>query len=256
MADTEHMFLSDMRRGAMVAFGISFPQFLLSPFLYRILNSSPQRKMFVLLLLYSFLALVSADVYCSSLIPPYAVPPLESCDAALRALEVAGAECGTGNIIFGPTSSGPRAVRLPAMYIGTGSQDPMSGLICVISILWQPQRRVRPPIVWIDIFPFRNIITAAYDIRDQCIKGSEQYHPRVGRAWIEPHNWVDVQFGSVLGPRGLVANASDVGSGALTVRLADGSIQTVTSSMLGQVGDCGAGSWFVNGLGTNISETS
>ena len=212
--------------------------------------------MFVLLLL-SFLTLVSADVHCSALTPPYLVPPVESCDAALRALEQAGAECGTGSIIFGPNAKGPRSVGLPAMYIGRQPYIPMSELICVISILWQPKRGVRPPIAELDIFPFNNILIAAYDIRNQCIEGSQRFHPRLGRAWIEPHNWVDVQFGSVLGPRGLSINASDVGSGNLTVMMADGSNQTVASSMLlGQIGGCGAVTGLENGLGVNISETS
>ena len=213
--------------------------------------------MFVLLLLSSFLALVSADVHCSALVPPYLVPPLESCDAALVALEQAGAECGAGSIIFGPKSRGSRTVGLPAIYIGRQPYIPMSDLTCVISILWQPKRGVRPPIADLDIFPFNNILIAAYDIRNQCIEGFETFHPRLGRAWIEPHNWVDVQFGSVLAPRGLFINASDVGSGNLTVMMADGSNQTVSSSMLlGQIGGCGAVTGLENGLNADISETS
>ena len=213
--------------------------------------------MFVLLLLSSLLTLVSADVHCSALIPPYLVPTLESCDAALVALEQAGIECGTGSIIFGPKSKGPRTVGLPAMYIGRQPYIPMSDFTCVISILWQPKRGVRPPIAELDIFPFNNVLIAAYDIRNKCIEGSERFHPRLGRAWIEPHNWVDVQFGSVLAPRGLTINASDVESGNLTVMLADGSNQTVASSMLlGQIGGCGALTGLENGLDANISETS
>ena len=234
---------------------VLFPTTIAFPFLYRISNSSPPRKMFVLLLL-SLLTLVSADVYCSTLIPAYAVPPLESCDAALHALEQTYGRCGTGSIIFGPTSSGPRSVRLPAMYIGPRTQYPMSDLICVISILWQPKRGAQPPRSEFDIFSFSKILTAAYNIRNQCIKRSEHFNPRLGGAYIGPHEWVDVQFGSVLGPRRLTVNASDIGSGGLTVRMVDGSNQTVASSMLGQIGDCGAATGFENGLGANISETS
>lgn len=211
--------------------------------------------MFVLLLLSSFLTLVSADVHCTSLIPPYLVPTRASCDAALVALEQAGAECGTGTIIFGPNSKGPRTVGLPAMYIGR--QPHARELVCVISVLWQPKRGVRPPIAELDIFPFSNILTAADDIRNQCIEGSQIFHQRLGRAWIEPHNWVDVQFGAVLGPIGLTTNASDVGSGNLTVMMADGSNQTVASSMLlGQSGGCGAVTGLENGLNVNYVETS
>ena len=212
--------------------------------------------MFVLLLLSSFLTLVSASVYCSSLIPPYAVPPLESCDAALLALEQEDAQCGPGNLIFSPTATGARALRLPAVYIGSEPHAPMSDIICVIYILWQPKLRVRPPLTPLDLFPFNKILGAAYGIRDQCLKASEQYHPRLGRAWIGPHDWVDVQFGSVLGPRGLGINASDVGSGDLTVRMADGSNQTFTSSMLGQVGKCGAATGLEDEMSANILKTS
>ena len=246
MADTEHMFLSDMRRGAIVAFGSSFPTILASPFsvLHPEFVAATKDVRFI------FLALVSADVYCSTLFPPYAVPPLESCDAALRALEQAGARCGRGEIIFGPTSSGPGTVRLPAMYIGSEPQVPVSEAVCVISVLWQPKPGVRPPIAEFDMFTFSNILSAAYSIRNRCMKRSEQYHITLGRAWIQPHQWIDIQFGSVLGPRGLAINASDVRSGGLTVRMADGSNQTVASSMLGQMGDCGAAT------GANISEMS
>ena len=126
----------------------------------------------------------------------------------------------------------------------------MSDLICVISILWQPTDP--RPVASFDIFAFSKILSAAHSIRDQCIKGSEQFHPRLGRAWIEPREWVDVQFGYVLGPSGLAVNASDVGSGNLTLRLADGSNRTFASSMLQQVGDCGAATGFENGLGANV----
>ena len=211
--------------------------------------------MFVLLLLSSFFSLVSAYVSCSTLIPPYAVPPLESCDAALRALEQKNTQCGPGNVVFSPAASGARVQRLPAVYIGS-EQAPTTDLICVISILWQPKPGVRPSLTSVDLFPFSNILDAAYNIRNWCIKSSEVYHPRLGRAWIGPHNWVDVQFGSVLGPRGLAINASDVGSGGLTVRWANGSNQTVTSSMLGQVENCGAATGFEDGMGANILETS
>ena len=223
---------------------------------YCTLHSSSQRKMFVLLLLSSFLTLVSADVYCSALIPSYAVPPLASCDAAILALEQTGAVCGPGRLIFGPTSSGPLTVRLPVMYIGQQDVRSVSELICVISILWQPKPGERPPTAEFDIFTFSNIITAAYNIRNQCIKRSEHFNTRLGRAYIEPNEWVDVQFGSVLGPRRWPVNASDAESGGLTMMLADGSNQTFASSMLGQVGGCGAVTGLENGFGANISETS
>ena len=212
--------------------------------------------MLVLLLLASFLKLVSANVYCSTLIPPYAVPPLESCDSALDALEKENARCGPGNVIFSPTSSGARVLRLPAVYVDSEQRPPTSDLLCAISILWQPKPGARPAIMSLDLFPFQKIVNAAYDIRDHCIKSSAQYHPRLGRAWIGPHDWVDVQFGSVLGPRGLAANPSDVGSGGLTVRLADGTNQTVTSSMLGQIGGCGATTGFEDTIGAHILKVS
>ena len=142
------------------------------------------------------------------------------------------------------------------MYIGQQDVYPESELICVISIIWQSKRGVRPPIAEFDMFTFSNIITAAYKIRNQCIKRSEYFNTRVGGAYIDPHKWVDVQFGSVLGPRRWHVNASDAGSGGLTVILADGSNQTVASSMLGQIGGCSAIPGLENGLDANISKTS
>ena len=213
--------------------------------------------MLVLLLLASYLKLVSANVYCSTLIPPYAVPSLESCDSALDALEQENARCGPGNVIFSPTlSPGVRILRLPAVYVDSKQLPPASDLRCAISILWQPRPGARPAITSLDPLPFQKIINAAYSIRDHCIKSSAQYHPRLGRAWIGPHDWVDVQFGSVLGPRGLAANASDVGSRGLTVRLANGTNQTVASSMLGQIGDCGAATGFEDTIGAHIMKVS
>ena len=126
----------------------------------------------------------------------------------------------------------------------------------MVSILWQPKPGVRPPVTSLDLFPFNKILVAANGIRNFCLQGSEQYHPRLGRAWIGPHDWVDVQFGSVLGPRGFAINASDFGSGGLTVRMADGSNQTVTSSMLGQSGNCGAAPGLEDGIGANILNQS
>ena len=256
MADSEYMSLSDMRRGAMVTFGFSFATKLsfLLPFCF--LNSTSRRKMLVLLLLSSLLNLVSANVYCSTLIPPYAVPPLESCNSAIVALEQENARCGPGNVIFSPTSSGARILHLPAVYIDSEQLPLTSDLLCVISILWQPKPGARPAIMSLDLFPFQKILSAAYDIRNQCIKSSQQYYPRLGRAWIGPHDWVDVQFGSVLGPRGLGVNASDFESGNLTVKLADGTNQTVASAMLGQIGGCGSATGFEDGMGAKILKVS
>lgn len=238
-----------------LSLGTPWLQFFPSPVLYFFLTSSPRRKMFVLLLLSSFSSLVSASVHCSTLIPPHAVPSLESCDAALQALERTNAQCGPDKVVFSPTATGARVVRLPAVYIGS-EQAPTTDLICVISILWQPKPGARRSLTSVDLFPFGNILDAAYNIRNWCIRSSAHYYPRLGRAWIGPHNWVDVQFGSVLGPRGLAINASDVGGGGLTVRWADGSIQNVTSSMLGQSGGCGAATGFEGEMGANILKVS
>ena len=237
------MPLCDMRRCALSTFGYYSFTILPFPLSMFLLTSLPRRKMFLSLLLSSFSSLVSASVHCSTLIPPYAVPPLESCDAAIQTLERVNQQCGPGNVVFSPTATGSRVCRLPVVYIGS-EQAPTTDLICVISILWQPKPGARRSLTSLDLFPFGNILDAASNIRNWCIKSTVQYHPRLGRVWIGPHNWVDVQFGSVLGPRGLAINASDVGSGGLTVRWADGSIQNVTSSMLGQSGDCCAATGF------------
>lgn len=69
----------------------------------------------------------------------------------------------------------------------------------------------------------------------------------VGREWVEPNQWVDVQFGVVFGPEmvgrgwGNFSGGGVVGRGGgkVTVLMADGTSRSVDASALNQVGGCG-----------------
>ena len=53
----------------------------------------------------------------------------------------------------------------------------------------------------------------------------------LGREWIEPNEWVDVQFGIVSAAMGLASlrNAPAIGDKTLTVHLWDGSNRTIVA---------------------------
>lgn len=119
----------------------------------------------------------------------------------------------------------------------------MTPVWCVILILWQTRPNVHAPQDEFDVFPFSKILHAANAIRDRCLLRRRGHTPQIGREWILPHQWIDVQVGGIWGPNvgKLKGNASDnvLGAGDLTVFLADGTNMTISSSMLGR--------WNVNG---------
>lgn len=68
----------------------------------------------------------------------------------------------------------------------------------------------------------------------------------MGREWVEPNEWVDVQFGGVWGPEVLSGEGNfsgggrvGVGGGKVTGMLADGTNVSVVASVLDEVGGCG-----------------
>ena len=71
-------------------------------------------------------------------------------------------------------------------------------------------------------------------IREICWRGSQGTGPVpvIGRAWVTPNEWVDVQFGVINGPPSLDEwmNASEKGGGEMRVLLADGSYRDVVAS--------------------------
>lgn len=89
-----------------------------------------------------------------------------------------------------------------------------------------------------DVFPFEKVLQSANSINNECLIRRRGHTPQIGREWIQPHQWVDVQFGGIWDPaytRVLKGNASDniTGFGNGTVFLSDGTNMTVTISNLG-----------------------
>jgi len=95
-----------------------------------------------------------------------------------------------------------------------------------------------------DAFPFSKILQAARGIRNRCLVGRPGHKPTIGREWIRPSQFVDVQFGGVF-PRnvdGIKGNLSDTSEEDtnLTVYLADGSNLTFASNALGGTREYGS----------------
>ena len=97
-----------------------------------------------------------------------------------------------------------------------------------------------------DVFRFSKVLRAANGIRDRCLRDAPGLRRMVGREWVEPNEWVDVQFGGVFGPDWLsgwgIFSGGDgvVGGGReLRVVLADGTNMTVVPSVFNEVRGCG-----------------
>ena len=183
--------------------------------------------------------IASAEVVCCPDVPPPLLPSVASCDYAIRRLEHTLQEKGSGSITFSPLGSGTDGVALPAMFPGIGpGYVPMTPVWCVILIIWQPRPNVQLPRHDFDIFPFSRILQAANSIRDFCLIRRRGHTPQLGREWIMPNQWVNVQFGGIWGPGvdtmgGNRSNGIEmVGSGNLTVSLLDGTNMTFPSSIL------------------------
>lgn len=199
----------------------------------------------LLILTSIFAAVSSAEVICNNYLPHTLIPELQSCDYALRRLEITHQQHGSGNLIFSPTAEGAFVFSLPEIFIGAGADyTPSARTWCAIMITWQPRHITREPQVKEDVFPFSQILQAARDIRKRCLVGRPRHTPTIGREWIRPSQFADVQFGGVF-PRnlnGIKGNGSDTSEEDtnLTVYLADGSNLTFASNALGGTREYGS----------------
>ena len=212
----------------------------------------------LLLLLFPLLwgILSSAETICVPASFSGHMPALSSCDAALVKLEDLIVRCGNEKVIVGPTASGAHYIRLPLYYVDDAPSPGTSR--CVVQVTWQPRPRIRPPVASFDIFYPSVIQRTAFRIRDQCVQGNRFHGPQLGKEWIEPHQWVLVQFGSASVINETTGNFSDAASGNFSVMWADGTNQTVTDLMFGQTEGSGilSPSVFQNGAGLNVENDS
>ena len=143
----------------------------------------------------------TAEVICNPSVPQNLLPELASCDYALHQLEFEQRRRGHGNIIFSPSAKGAYVYELPSIYVGAGpNYTPAALTWCAILILWQPRPTAKPPLFDEDVFPFDKVLRAAYDIRNQCLLGKPGKLPQIGREWISPSEFVDVQIAGVFAP--------------------------------------------------------
>ena len=193
--------------------------------------------MFTLLLLTFAWAITSAEFICNPRVPPPLLPSVASCDYAIRRLEHTDQQRGSGDIIFSPIATEPHGISLPATFLGVGpGYTPVTPVWCIILILWQPRPSAQVPQETFDVFSFSKILQAANSIRDRCLIRRRGHTPQIGREWVAPHQWVDVQFGGIWGPEitMLKANASNnvLRAGHLTVYIADGTNMTISTSSI------------------------
>lgn len=159
-----------------------------------------------------------------------------ACNYAIHRLAYVTTQCPFEPTIFTPYSSSSEAVRLPLMFIGQGPDyTPPTPIWCTLLVLWQPKQSARaPPPTLADLFPFTWLLEAADAIRDYCWGGNYGLGsiPVLGRTWVLPNEWVDVQFGVVMRPEGFSEklNVSEKRGPDMTVLLADGSNMTLTAS--------------------------
>lgn len=199
--------------------------------------------MIMFLLLPIFSALTSAEVICNPSIPRTVLPELASCDYAISYLEYISAQCGPWPTILTAQPGGLGAIRLPLAAWGHGPHyTPSTPRWCVILVLWQPRPGSRPPPPTLsDIFYFDAVVQAAKSIREVCFNEGRGWIPMIGREWIEPNAWIDVQFGVVIPPSGGDGEYGKTEStgGNVTVLLADGSNRTVVPSLIDGNDTCG-----------------
>ena len=213
------------------------------------------------LVLHLHFSLSTAEVICSSQVPTWALPPIASCNYAIQRLERINNLCGPLPVIWSGLPGGGAAVRLPLMFVGQGPDyTPPSRLWCNIMIMWQPRPGSQaPPPTLSDFFPFRAVLFAAKSIRDVCMVAWPRSPPMLGRAWILPNQWVDVQFGVVVGSQVSdgVHNISTIADdGMVLVQLADGSNRTVLATAVKEDDfTCGKLIGQGNGLSGSIQET-
>ena len=170
----------------------------------------------------------TAETICNPDDPPPLVPSVGSCNYAISRLEALCQRCGSLPLIWTGIPAGPGAVNLPLTILGQGPDyQPPTRVWCTLLILWQPRPNSRvPPPTLADFFPINRVLYAAKNIRNMCLMDSPWSLPRLGREWILPNQWVDVQLGYVVAP-------SYGGHGdRVTVHMADGSNQTVNAHPL------------------------
>lgn len=182
-----------------------------------------------------------AEVLCNPNVPPSLTPSLQSCDYAIRRLEVIEQLCGMSPIVFSPTAAyAPNVFSLPAIFIGAGPHyTPTTQVWCAIMILWQPRPQVRPAVEQQDVFRFSMVLKAANEIRDRCLGRGTGRRSMVGREWVEPNQWVDVQFGGVWGPGVVEGQGNSSGGDGVGVMLADGTNMSIVPSALNEMRGCG-----------------
>lgn len=113
-------------------------------------------------------------------------------------------------------------------------------------ILWQPRPGTPPAVEGRDVFRFSKVLGAAKGIRHHCLRERPGSRSMIGREWVGPNQWVDVQFGGVFGPEVLRGQGNlssgdvmELEEGKLTVMLADGMNMSVVPSASNEVRDCG-----------------
>lgn len=178
-----------------------------------------------------------------------------ACDYALHRLASIAGQCPDEPIIFTAYSSSPDAAHLPLTFVGQGlDYTPSSRIWCVLLVLWQPRPVSRPPPPTLaDLFPFSRLLQTAEEIKDVCWGSSPGAVPlpTIGRAWVLPNQWVDVQFGVVFGPPSLEkANVAseEVQRSKMRVLLADGSHKTLNTPAINFLNaTCGGSTGHVGG---------
>ena len=191
--------------------------------------------------------LSSAEIICSD--SEIILPTLDSCARALHELSTWVEGCGASPRDFGPVIASPGVIPLPQYFV-----DPQINVVkCGIIISWAPRPSVPPPApLAVDTFYPTVIVYEAARIMRLCAYSNSQlydqrYPRKLGRAWIQPHQWVLVQFVPLLVNEG---NSGDLGSGNgnVTVMVDNGANTTVDASMINP-STCGSPSTLPNAPG-------
>ena len=169
--------------------------------------------------------LSSADTYCQRSL---AVPPLASCDRVLTTIVDFVREAGNYNRTFGPSDSLAK-ITLPIWFA-----DPMPsrhGASCSIMLRWRPRSRFpsshRVPYNFDHFLPVE-VLRAAARIRAACVRVG-----KLGYEWIEPRQWVQVEFATTLPHESYSSNAAGI-DGRLSNVTANGTNVTVSLSMVNE----------------------
>lgn len=174
--------------------------------------------------------LSSAKTYCD---PSDLVPTLASCDRALIKFGEFVRTAAANKWTFGPSDSS--YLRLPFAVVDPKPDD-ADGNSCAIGILWDPRPwSPRPPlplpVTELDEVWAAELGRSASRITEKCIKtdGPEQVR-QLGHEWIEPLQWVKVDFLSGFG------NAAGFDGDLITgdANLTTGTNTTVSASIVNE----------------------